>query len=218
MDDAVIPNDVSKMKAMENLQYLIRSKDQIIQARDEQIQNLQAALDETEQRLAKLICLSVSSTPVDELKQSSPLMNNLSALIRSKERELKESNEKIQTLQTALGKAEQRLSDRFQNPTSIKHNSSQASMHVSKDFYTKLISQNARLKKMLKEILAQKAITVDDYLNHQELLDVITQLRDELRWSEQNSQKIRNTNIMLQAMNDEYSKENERLRSLKNSI
>lgn len=120
---------------------------------------------------------------------------------------------------------------------SLPSKSFSATGGVSKDLLSKLMQQNARLRKVVKDILEQRGTTLETHLEKQEAQDVVNQLREELRLSKQqnerlkqiintkdeddvlrkyteqseNLQKAKKTITTLQAMVDAYGKEFEKL-------
>lgn len=61
---------------------------------------------------------------------------------------------------------------------------------LSQDLVGKLMQQNARLKKVLRDILNARGITAEDYLEKQEYADVVEQLRQELKISKDRVKKL----------------------------
>lgn len=52
---------------------------------------------------------------------------------------------------------------------------------VSKDLVSKLIQQNARLKQVLRQVAGQHGFTIEQYMDKQEYVSVVDQLRNEIR-------------------------------------
>jgi len=124
------------------------------------------------------VSMSVSSVSVSSASGSSASVSSTSVSSASNSTLLQSSISSLLQSQT--------------RSESIRRQSNRS--EISHDMISKLMTQNGRLKKVLKDILQVHGVTLSDYLDKKEYEDVVTQLQHEIKQHREAIEKLRAIN------------------------